>query len=388
MSEEKLYDVIIIGGGIGGSCAAISLAQSGAKVLVLESGEFPRHKVCGEFLSSESKGVFSRLGVKEELQNAGATEVHSARIVARGGAVLDLSLPQRAFALSRFQLDAILVQAAQNAGARVLTRTRARSIEEGMGEENVGGLRVLTARGEFSARAVVNAAGRNSAYLQRVPENGSQSTLEQRAPSQNNTSKYIGLKTHFVGDEFPLGWVELHVWRGGYCGLVQVEKGILNVCLLARYESLAGRSPQEFWKWLQENLPALGARMKNAAIQMPWHATGNISFGAKNPITEKIWNCGDAASFIHPLAGDGMAMAARSGELLAAILKAQLRGDINEDIAREVYAAAWKREFSSRLHWAARFQNILLDSQLTTPLFTVLARVPKWAQLTVRATRE
>src|SRR5690606_12493220 len=104
-----------------------------------------------------------------------------------------------------------------------------------------------------------------------------------------------------------------HAWRGGDCGLARVEDGVLNVCLLARYESLDARSPQEFWSWLLNELPQLRARLAGAERIAPWLATGNISFGGSTPVAGEAWNCGDAAGFIHPLAGDGMAMAARSG---------------------------------------------------------------------------
>lgn len=374
MSLEK-FDVAIVGSGIGGACAAISLASSGAKVLLLEAGRFPRHKVCGEFLSPESKAVFSRLGVLDKLHEAGALPVQTARIVARGGRALAFPLPQSALALSRFRLDNILAVAAQNAAARLLTRTRVRALEEG-----TEGWRVASARGEFWARAVINSAGRNSARLQNAP----QSTLERA----ERREKYIGLKAHFSGAGFPAGAVELHIWRGGYCGLVQVEEGMLNVCLLASYESLAGRSPQEFWEWLQKYLPALRARTGGAKQQTLWKATGNIGFGAAAPVAGNLWNCGDAAGFIHPLASDGMAMAARSGELAAAILKPWLRGEIPEDTAREVYAAAWRREFNSRLRWASRFQKLLVGSRLLSwPFFPVLACMPQLTQFAVRATR-
>ena len=54
-----MYDLIIIGGGPAGSAAAITAARCGAKVLLLERGHFPRHKVCGEFVSAESRVLLS-----------------------------------------------------------------------------------------------------------------------------------------------------------------------------------------------------------------------------------------------------------------------------------------------------------------------------------------
>ena len=368
------FDIAIIGAGISGACAAIRLAKNGTRVLLLEAGEFPRHKVCGEFLSPESKSVFARLGVLETLKNAGATEVNSARVVSRNGRELNLDLPQSALGISRFQLDKILAEAAQNAGAKLVCKTRVRAVTSENSE-----FEISTSHENFHAQIVLNAAGRNAHWLQRE---------EQITPaSDGKATKYVGLKTHFKNSNLPIGVVELHAWRGGYCGLVQVEGGVLNACLLTRYDVLQGRAPDEFWRWLLDHLPALRARLENAEIQMPWLATGNVAFNRSTPVEENLWNCGDAAGFIHPLAGDGMAMAARGGELSAAILSSHLRGEISEKQAREIYELAWQREFSSRLKWAGRFQKMLIDPQFIAPALAVLSRAPSLGNFAVRATR-
>ena len=368
----ETFDVAVIGSGISGSCAAIRLANNGARVLVLEAGEFPRHKVCGEFLSPESKGVFARLGVLTNIENSGSQPIHSARIVSRSGREVNLDLPQSALAISRFRLDEILANAAQNAGAELHCQTRVRAVRE-----DADGFHISMPHGNFKAGVVLNAAGRNMSWL--LHDN-------KESPGQSQT-KYVGLKTHFKNSDLPAGLVELHAWRGGYCGLVQVENGILNACLLTRYDVLNGRSPEAFWNWLLDHLPSLRARLKNAGQQMPWLATGNVVFNGSTPLSGSIWNCGDAAGFIHPLAGDGMAMAARGGELAGAILSSHLRGYISERHAREIYELAWQREFASRLKWASRFQKLLIDPQLITPALSLLSHTPSLNRFAVRATR-
>jgi flavin-dependent dehydrogenase len=56
-----MYDLIVVGGGPAGTSAAITCARHGARVLLLERGQFPRHKVCGEFVSAESLELLSDL---------------------------------------------------------------------------------------------------------------------------------------------------------------------------------------------------------------------------------------------------------------------------------------------------------------------------------------
>jgi flavin-dependent dehydrogenase len=361
------FDVAIAGAGIGGTCAAIALARRGHKVLLLEAGEFPRHKVCGEFLSPESKAVFKRLGVLDTLHGAGASEVHHAHVLAYG-AQMRTPLPSAALALSRFQLDTILIEAAQDAGAEVLCHTRVRQVTR-----EADSFHIETTNGQWQAREVVAASGRHAAWLPK--------------PADSNATRYVGLKTHFRNTKLQRGTVEIHAWRGGYCGLVQIENGLTNACLLARYDNLRGRSPQQFWEWLLQNVPSLRARMRDSEAAMPWLSTGNVQFGQQAPVQDEVLCIGDAAGFIHPLAGDGMAMAARSGELAATVLNAQLRGDIDATTTRTLWAGAWQREFASRLSWAGRFQQLLIDSQMVAPLLGLMARWPRLSQFAVAKTR-
>jgi len=61
MSSASKYDLIVIGGGPAGAAAAIVAGGNGRRVLLLERGKFPRHKVCGEFVSAESLGLLKTL---------------------------------------------------------------------------------------------------------------------------------------------------------------------------------------------------------------------------------------------------------------------------------------------------------------------------------------
>ncbi|CAA9373825.1 MAG: hypothetical protein AVDCRST_MAG93-8642, partial [uncultured Chloroflexia bacterium] len=57
------WDMVIVGAGLAGSSLATALARGGWKVVLLEQGDFPRHKVCGEFLSPESQASLEALGL-------------------------------------------------------------------------------------------------------------------------------------------------------------------------------------------------------------------------------------------------------------------------------------------------------------------------------------
>ncbi|MDQ3813551.1 MAG: FAD-dependent monooxygenase, partial [Armatimonadota bacterium] len=156
------FDTIVIGAGIGGACAALALVRRGAAVALIEAGSIPRHKVCGEFLSPESRDIFARLGVEEAVLAAQPQCVTTARIVTTRGRSLEIPLPDGAIALSRFRLDHILWDAANAAGVCCLSRTRAQSIEH-----TTEGFVVTTSNGQLQARCVIAAPGRNAAWLER-----------------------------------------------------------------------------------------------------------------------------------------------------------------------------------------------------------------------------
>src|SRR5919199_1360999 len=109
------YDVLIAGGGPAGASCAIHLATQGARVLLVEQKRFPRAKLCGEFISPECLGHFERLGVSEEMQGAGGSELSETVFYSRSGR--SVNVPSEWFAggrggalgLSRAEMDARLL---------------------------------------------------------------------------------------------------------------------------------------------------------------------------------------------------------------------------------------------------------------------------------------
>ena len=57
------FHVSIIGGGLAGLVSAIHLSKKGLKVLLIEKNEYPKHKVCGEYISNEVLPYFNSLGI-------------------------------------------------------------------------------------------------------------------------------------------------------------------------------------------------------------------------------------------------------------------------------------------------------------------------------------
>ena len=114
MSSNDHFDLAVIGGGPAGAAAAIMAARGGAHVLLLDRDRFPRHKVCGEFISHEALGLLRQLLPSSPLL-ASAPAISEARVYS-GGRELRAKLQPPALSVARYELDLALWQAAQAAG--------------------------------------------------------------------------------------------------------------------------------------------------------------------------------------------------------------------------------------------------------------------------------
>ena len=114
---EKRH-VIIIGGGLAGLTAAIHLAQKGQKISLFEKDAFPRHKVCGEYLSREVKPYFDALGIP--LDDLQPKLIHRLQYSTPAGRSLEVKLPLGAYGVSRYALDHLLYQTAVANGVEVI----------------------------------------------------------------------------------------------------------------------------------------------------------------------------------------------------------------------------------------------------------------------------
>ncbi len=375
-AQNSFFDVAVIGAGLGGTSAALALARRGYKVALLEAGQAGRHKVCGEFVSPESQQTFARLGVTQAIENAGALAVSHARILTSQRVGAAMPLPAEGFALSRQKLDELMWRACLDNGVEASEHARVGHIEM---HEN--GARLSIGRDKaieriIEARFVIDASGRNARLSHDTPR------------PTNKARRFVGFKTHLHGADVPAGEVQMFPFRGGYCGLVGIGGGLANACLLASYERTRGQKPEQFWENIGAENRALGRAVASATPAFAWLATGNVSFEQRAPVTgDGILRAGDAAGYIHPLSGDGMAMAVRSGELAAATLGAALNGGLQRADVAPLYAASWHREFGRRLDWARRLQPIFVVPNLTLPALRFFDRVPILGALMLRATR-
>ena len=344
---DKTYDVIIIGGGLAGLCCALHLADH-ARILLIEKQQYPHHKVCGEYVSNEVLPYLKSLGI--DPMAAGAKVISKFEISTKKGAIITSKLPLGGFGISRFTLDQMLFEAARD---RVdFCFGTVTSISHKDGKTNV----TTQNKQSFTANMAVGAFGKRSNL---------DMALHRKFTKQK--SSWLAVKAHYDYD-FPKDTVSLHNFEGGYCGLSQIETGSVNACYLTSYASFQRfGNIDEFQKNVLSKNKHLKHFFNQAVPRFEKPLTiSQISFDQKRSVENHVFMLGDSAGLIHPLCGNGMAMAIHSAKLFSEGYVAFISGSIKSQKDLEHwYEQTWNDTFSKRLKTGRTIQKLLLNPTLT-----------------------
>ncbi len=376
-TDSSIYDLIVVGAGPAGASAAISAVQNGAHVLLLERGRFPRHKVCGEFVSAESLELLSNLFVTEHKRSLdGAIQVPRTRIFLDGRTV-QTSIDPPAASFARFDLDIALWQSAEALGVDARAQVTVNKIDQ----KNSATFVVNTSAGDFESRALVNATGRWSNLTAKPEENGTARV------------KWLGVKGHFsepaLANPLPEQSVDLYFFEGGYCGVQPVDLvedspsgNRVNACAMVRAD-VSTSLAEVFTK-----NPALQERARNWRGLSDPVSTSPLIFRKPQPVLDGILMAGDAAAFIDPFVGDGISLALRSGGLAAECLLPFFRGSSSLEDATRTYQQAYEQKFGPIFKASSRIRRMLtLPKSIRKPVLSVLERSPALTRYLVKKTR-
>lgn len=375
------FDAIVIGAGPAGSTAALLLARAGWSVAIVEKSEFPRRKVCGEFISAPALTLLTRLGIAEGVIASAGPEVRRVAVYA-GERVVEGDMPsvQGAVpygrAIGRDRLDTLLLEAAKNAGAVVWQPWRVSSIER-RADGYVCRIDSKSSNTiELAAPVVIAAHG--SWDTGRLPLRG--------AAAHAAASDLLAFKAHFTGGALASGCMPLVAFPGGYGGLVHssggqisfsccIRRDVLSTCRAAAPGSSAGAAVLAH---------ALGScrgmreALDGAVREGSWLAAGPLRPGIRSACSDGYFAIGNALGEAHPIVAEGISMAIQSAWLLCERLIAEprARGNVSWNRIAGQFEAAYRANFAPRIWAASSFAMLAMRPTGAAVAVRMLEAVP------------
>jgi flavin-dependent dehydrogenase len=364
MSDNKIYDTAIIGGGLAGLTLSISLTKQGYSVILFEKETYPFHKVCGEYISLESWHYLeTEIGVP-------LTEMHlpiikKLWITSPNGNSLYNDLDLGGFGISRYTLDNTLKNIAQNMGVTILQNCKAEDVQFA---ENV--FTIKTTQGIYQSNVCCGSWGKRSNF-----------DVKWKRPFTSKTNdrlnNFVGIKYH-VKLDFPYDMIALHNFKNGYCGISKIEDDKYCVCYLTKASNIKNAGSIEK---AEEQILSENPHLKNlfGSMQKLYNAPvsiSQISFSKKNAAENNVLMLGDAAGMITPLCGNGMSMAMHSAKIASTNITAFLQNNITRQQLEYNYTKNWESNFSRRIK-IGKFVQYLFGRKTTTNIFVSIMKKSK-----------
>ena len=368
--SNLVVDVIIIGGGLAGLCNAIHISKLGKKVVLIEKNEYPKHKVCGEYISNEVLPYFGFLDINPF--DFGAVKIKNFQLSTTKSKLISARLPLGGFGISRHQLDFVLLEKAQENGVTILKDT-VLNIKFSNDVFSVETKENKT----LSSKITIGAFGKRSLLDVKMERK----FIQKKAP-------YLGVKIHVRGD-FPEDLVALHNFKGGYCGVSKVENNAVNLCYITNYTSFKKyKNIEDFQEQVVFKNKFLKGIFQNseAVFEKPL-TISQISFETKKPVENHILMCGDSAGMIHPLCGNGMSMAIQSAQLASVLILNYLNGDLNsrKELEKQ-YIRKWNKKFGVRLKAGHFIAMLFRKDKIAAFLLEILKKLPFLLPLIIKQT--
>jgi flavin-dependent dehydrogenase len=369
MSKTK-YDVIIIGGGLAGLTSAIHLSMENYSVLLIEKNSYPKHKVCGEYVSNEVLPYLEFLGFNPF--EFGAKRISEFELTTHNNKRIKAKLPLGGFGFSRYEFDFQLYKLALKTGVEVIQDT----VTDAEFESDI--FRIKTkSNGQFQSKIAIGAFGKRS----NLDVKYQREFIKKKSP-------YLGVKIHVSGD-FLEEKVALHNFKGGYCGVSKVENDHINLCYITNYKTFKKyKDIDTFQREVLFKNSDLKAVFQNTKPEFDKPLTiSQISFETKNPVENHIIMCGDTAGMIHPLCGNGMGIAIRSSQLASLLIIDYFQEKIEKrKIFEERYAKQWRKTFSLRLKAGHTIAYLFRQDWLAPKLLVLLRIFPFLVSLIIKMT--
>ena len=364
-----MYDVAIIGGGIAGLSLAIDMKKRGYRVNVIEKGNYPRHKVCGEYISMESHRYLQE--ICPVLSTIDLPMITQFKLTTGSNKEFNTTLDLGGFGISRYLLEELLFKEAEIQGVEFMLNTKAQDISFDSNEEYYT---VKTNRSTLNASFVCNSTGRNSNL--------------KTSEKKNISTNYVGVKYHI---KMPRdhNLIEIHNFPGGYCGVSSIEEDKACLCYIvnAKYLNKVKNSIPELERKILHKNSNLKKIFTTAEFVFKEPVTvSGINFLIKAPVTDDSFVLGDAAGSMAPILGNGMSMAIRSASVLANNMDQYFSKKITKQQLVKNYTRFWNKEFSTRIKLSRHLQHLSEYSFLTNRTIELFNLFPSLAKHIIKQT--
>ncbi len=365
------YNVAIIGGGLAGLALCIDLKKRGYNVVVIEKGNYPRHKVCGEYISMESFNYLHTLC--PALTDLKLPVIRNFKLSSTGKKEFKTTLGLGGFGISRYLLEELLFEEAKKFGVEFKLKTKANEITYDKNSELHS---VKTNSETIIAQLVCNSSGRKSNF-----------ETQDKTKSLNGTN-YVGIKYH-IRLERQNDLIEIHNFPGGYCGISNIEDGKSCLCYIVNSEKLksVNNSIPEMEKtflFKNQNLKTI-FNSAEFILKEPVTISG-INFRIKKTINDDSFFLGDSAGSIAPITGNGMSIGLRSAFTLAENIDQYFSKKITKEQLTSKYMKFWDKEFSARIKLSRHFQKLSEIPFLTNRTIEIFNVFPSIAKGLIKLT--
>jgi len=317
MTGAGEFDLLVIGGGPAGSCAAAAARQQGLRTLVAEKCAFPRFHI-GESLLPAGNRILRETGAWPKVEAAGFIPKYGAEFHrADGSGVKKVRFSESlipgldsTFQVERARFDAVLLDHARDLGAEVRMETAVSALER-----LEGGYRATLAgpAGESTVTVpwVIDATGRETGLM----------SEQKRALDPSPFPKRMAIFSHFQGVVRAPGREGGNILivrlADGWFWIIPIDRERTSVGLVTTVQAFraAGESPESHFHRAIAASPKLQELLGRAVPTMGFHVTSDYSYFRRDLAQDRLVLAGDAGGFFDPIFSSGVYMATSSGKL-------------------------------------------------------------------------
>jgi flavin-dependent dehydrogenase len=362
----KTTQVLVIGGGPGGSTAATLLARNGFKVTLLEQARFPRYHI-GESLLPSILPILDLLGIREEFETHGFQKKLGA-FLEWGSEKWPLNFGELsgdrtyAFQVVRSDFDQLLLEHARSQGVTAIEGVEVRSLSfEGdrptsatwLQKMESGGGRGL--QGKISFEYLIDASGRNGILSNHYLDNRRYHEVFKNIAVWGYWENFDRLGTGRLGD------IAVGSISDGWLWGIPLHDNTMSVGVVMHKDALAEKRScglDEIYRQAIEASPLISKILSTARLVGPLKTETDYSYTAERFSGPGYFIVGDAACFLDPLLSSGVHLATFSAMLAAASITSVREGEIDEDEAINFFEKGYRQAYLRFLVFLSAFYDI------------------------------